>query len=90
LLQPESGDDLQFEKAGLLEIADVVAVHKADLPGAESTAAQVRSMLDLARESKTPVLKVSSKARQGIAELWRAIASLPLRRQRDRRNTDLR
>ena len=80
LLQPESGDDLQFEKAGLLEVADVVAVHKADLPGAEFTAAQVRSMLDLARESKTPVLQVSSKARQGVAELWQAIQSLPLRR----------
>jgi putative protein kinase ArgK-like GTPase of G3E family len=58
----------------------VVAVHKADLPGAEFTAAQVRSMLDLARESKTPVLQVSSKARQGVAELWQAIQSLPLRR----------
>ena len=81
LLQPESGDDLQFEKAGLLEVADVVAVHKADLPGAEFTAAQVRSMLDLARESKTPVLQVSSKARQGVAELWQAIQSLPLRRR---------
>ena len=80
LLQPESGDDLQFEKAGVLEVADVVAVHKADLPGAESTAEQVRSMLDLARESRTPVLRVSSKARQGIPELWQAIQSLPLRR----------
>ena len=80
LLQPESGDDLQWEKAGVLEVADVVAVHKADLPGAESTAEQVRSMLNLARDSRTPVLRVSSKARQGVAELWQAIQSLPLRR----------
>lgn len=80
LLQPESGDDLQWEKAGVLEVADIVVVHKADLPGAEATAAQVRSMLDLTRQSKAPVLRVSSKGRQGIAELWQAIQSLPLRR----------
>src|SRR5262249_27176482 len=35
LLQPETGDDLQWEKAGLLEVADVVVIHKADLPGAD-------------------------------------------------------
>ena len=35
LLQPETGDDIQWEKAGLLEVADVIAIHKADLPQAE-------------------------------------------------------
>ena len=33
LLQPETGDDLQWEKAGLLEVADLVVIHKADMPG---------------------------------------------------------
>src|SRR5205814_7567785 len=47
LLQPESGDDLQWEKAGVLEVADLVVVHKADLPGAEQTAAQVKGALAL-------------------------------------------
>ena len=47
LLQPESGDDVQWEKAGILECADIVVVHKADLPSADQTAAQVRSALDL-------------------------------------------
>ena len=37
LLQPETGDDLQWEKAGLLEVADVVVVHKADLPGSATS-----------------------------------------------------
>ena len=32
LLQPETGDDLQWEKAGVLEVADVIVIHKADLP----------------------------------------------------------
>ena len=82
LLQPESGDDVQWEKAGILECADVVAVHKADLPSAEQTAAQVRMALDLSPANKVPVLQVSTKANQGHAELWQAIAELPLRNVR--------
>jgi LAO/AO transport system ATPase len=79
LLQPETGDDIQWEKAGVLEVADIIVVHKADLPGAESAAAQVRAALDLADESAVPVLKVSSRSGDGIAALWEAIAKLPLR-----------
>lgn len=80
LLQPESGDDLQFEKAGVFEVADVIAVHKADLPGAEQTAAQVRAALDVCKPSAVPVLQVSSKARRGIEELWDVLTAGPLRR----------
>ncbi len=47
LLQPETGDDLQWEKAGVLEVADVIVIHKADLPGADQVAAQVRACIDL-------------------------------------------
>jgi LAO/AO transport system ATPase len=81
LLQPESGDDLQWEKAGILELADVIVVHKADLPGAEQTAAQVRAMLDLAPGNSVPVLLVSSQRNQGHAELWKVLQALPLRRR---------
>jgi LAO/AO transport system ATPase len=73
LLQPETGDDLQWEKAGVLEVADIIVVQKADLPRAEQVAAQVRSTLDLAGTSHTPVLLVSAKAGTGIDELWQAI-----------------
>src|SRR4051794_8512072 len=41
LIQPYTGDELQWEKAGVLEIADAIVVHKADLSGAEQTAAQL-------------------------------------------------
>ncbi len=34
VLQPQTGDELQWEKAGILEIADIVVVNKSDLPGA--------------------------------------------------------
>jgi len=80
LLQPESGDELQWEKAGLLEVADVVVIHKADLPGAESALAQVKSILGLSSHLP-PVVMVSAKRGTGVEELWRAITACPLRRQ---------
>ena len=79
LLQPETGDDLQWEKAGILEVADVVAVHKADLPGADNAAAQVRAILDLAGGSSVPVVKVSTKTGEGVVALWDAIAKMSAR-----------
>jgi LAO/AO transport system kinase len=42
---PEMGDEVQAIKAGLLEVADIVAVNKGDRPGAQRTAAQLRAML---------------------------------------------
>jgi hypothetical protein len=48
LVQPETGDELQWEKAGLLDIADIVVVHKADLPSsAERVESQLRELLNL-------------------------------------------
>jgi LAO/AO transport system ATPase len=83
LLQPESGDELQWEKAGLLEVADVVVIHKADLPGAESALAQVNAILGLSMH-QPPVVPVSAKRGTGMEELWRAITACPLRRQAGR------
>ena len=42
---PEMGDEIQAIKAGLLEVADIIAVNKGDLPGSHRTAAQLRAML---------------------------------------------
>ena len=80
LLQPETGDDLQWEKAGLLEVADVIAIHKADLPGAERVEAQVLATLALGAGTVVPVLRVSSRSGSGLDELWQTIAARPLRR----------
>lgn len=82
LLQPESGDDLQWEKAGILEVADVVVVHKADLPGAEQTEAQIKSMLALGAHSDVPVLRVSSKDAESVRRLWTTLQILPRRNDR--------
>jgi LAO/AO transport system ATPase len=75
LLQPEAGDDLQWEKAGLLEVADVVAINKADLPQAELIEAQVRNMLGLSSAPAIPVVRVSARTGAGIDSLWQAVAS---------------
>src|SRR5215471_10817212 len=83
LLQPETGDDLQWEKAGVLEVADVVVIHKADLPGADQAAAQVRAALSLSGAREVPVVRVSSRTGEGVAELWQAVLACPPRRHAD-------
>jgi LAO/AO transport system ATPase len=77
LVQPESGDELQWEKAGLLEVADIVVIHKADLGGAERMEAQVKELLGLPGCRKVTVLRASSAKQDGLAELWSAIQAVP-------------
>jgi LAO/AO transport system ATPase len=77
LVQPESGDELQWEKAGLLEVADVVVVHKADLAGAEKTEGQVKELLSLPGSREIAVLRVSSRNGQGFDKLWAAVVAAP-------------
>jgi LAO/AO transport system ATPase/phenylacetic acid degradation protein PaaD len=75
---PGLGDDVQALKAGTLEIADVLAVSKGDLPLAEQTAREMREMLTLRRAArpdawKPRVLIVSAIARTGLDELMLAL-----------------
>jgi len=81
LLQPETGDELQWEKAGLLEVADIVVIHKGDLPSARETETQVRDVLALSEGKSAKVLRVSSKSGQGVEPLWQAIKTLGERGQ---------
>jgi LAO/AO transport system ATPase len=88
LLQPEAGDDIQWEKAGLLEIADIVVIHKADLPGAERVEIQVRSMLNLSDGRDVPILRVSAARSTGLDELYSLLVRQPSR-ERPARTADL-
>jgi LAO/AO transport system kinase len=76
LVQPEAGDELQWEKAGVLEIADIVAVNKADLPSGEQAEAQLRAMLHLPGCRAVPVVRVSGRANEGVEQLWAAVESV--------------
>jgi LAO/AO transport system kinase len=63
ILNPGAGDAVQAAKAGLLEVADIVAVNKADREGADQT------VRDLRAETKAPILKLVAAEGKGIAEL---------------------
>ena len=67
LLNPGAGDAVQAAKAGLLEVADIVVVNKADRDGADQT------VRDLRAETKAPILKLVAAQGEGIPELVEAI-----------------
>jgi LAO/AO transport system kinase len=67
VLNPGAGDAVQAAKAGLLEVADIVVVNKADREGADQT------VRDLRAETKAPILKLIAARGDGIAELAEAI-----------------
>jgi LAO/AO transport system kinase len=72
---PGLGDDIQAIKAGVLEIADVLVVNKADRPGADETARDLAQMLSLAKDRpwKTPIVRTSAQTGDGIPQLVEAI-----------------
>ncbi|PEG59244.1 methylmalonyl Co-A mutase-associated GTPase MeaB [Mycolicibacterium boenickei] len=67
ILNPGAGDAVQAAKAGLLEVADLVVVNKADREGADQTARDLRA------EASVPVLKLVAAQGDGLAELVEAI-----------------
>lgn len=72
VLVPEAGDDVQTMKAGLMEIADVFVVNKADRPGADVFANNLKQML-LPGARHTKVLQTTASANVGIDALYAAI-----------------
>lgn len=101
VLTPGAGDAIQTIKAGIMEIADVFAVNKCDLPGADKVVAEVQIMLDQQcrhGEWRPPVVPVSCLTGQGVTDLVQAIEDhrqhlnendllLPRRRERTRTET---
>lgn len=76
---PGLGDDVQAIKAGIFEIGDLFVVNKADRPGADRTAAELRSMLDMEedpRKRDMPVMLVCAAQNQGVDELCRKMDEL--------------
>src|SRR5436190_2303771 len=75
VVSPGWGDAIQVAKAGILEIADVFVVNKADKEGADEAVRDLRNMLSMGRklEWKPPIVKTSTVSGDGIDELWDAI-----------------
>lgn len=67
---PGLGDDIQAMKSGILDIADILVVNKADLTGADKTYQQLKSAVALSSvKADTPVLRTIATKGEGIAEL---------------------
>ena len=75
ILCPESGDAIQTMKAGLLEIADILVVNKADNPGSDNAVRDLRAMLQLREPSwwNIPVVATQAVNGLGIDELHKQI-----------------
>ena len=73
---PEAGDEIQTMKAGLMEIADIFVVNKADRPGADLFVKNLRKMLAPAFSNHTEevlILKTIADTGEGVPELFTAI-----------------
>jgi len=76
VLVPESGDAIQAMKAGLLEVADIFVINKADRPGAQRLASEVRTMLNMAESRpwwRPPILLTQAYTGEGLDELLESI-----------------
>ena len=75
VVNPRWGDGVQAAKAGLLEVADVFVVNKADRPGSRDTVRDLEGMLELAgaMDWSPPVVCTTATSGDGVAELWDAI-----------------
>jgi LAO/AO transport system kinase len=75
VLVPGLGDEVQALKAGIMEIADVFVVNKADREGAERLVAEIQAMLSLgSREGRTPaIVKTVASEGKGVDELLEAV-----------------
>lgn len=77
VVNPGWGDAVQANKAGLMEIADVFVVNKADRPGAEQTMHELESMMDLTDTGpwRPPVVRAVASVGEGADELWEAVTA---------------
>lgn len=76
VLNPGWGDEVQANKAGLMEIADIFVVNKADRDGAKKTRREVEAMLNRIDTGswRPPVLETVATTEAGAAELWQSIS----------------
>ncbi len=81
VVNPGWGDAVQANKAGLLEVADVFVINKADRPGATDTRRDLELMLDLSHVSgqedaagyRPPILMTTATDGTGVHQLWDAV-----------------
>ncbi len=83
VVNPGWGDSVQTSKAGLMEVADVFVINKADRPGVDDTRRDLEQMLELAAETaapanagwRVPIVATVASTGAGTPELWAAVAA---------------
>jgi LAO/AO transport system kinase len=83
VLVPGMGDDVQAIKAGIMEIADIFVINKADHPGAERVESEIQGVLSLGHRADgwtPPIVRTVATEGTGIDELLTSIRSYPCRR----------
>ena len=75
VLVPESGGSIQAMKAGIMEIADILVINKADRPGAEELEEEILQIMEMKPpcDYRVPILRVSAKKGEGIDALYDAL-----------------
>jgi LAO/AO transport system kinase len=77
VVNPGWGDSVQANKAGLMEIADVFVINKADRPGVDETRRDLEQMLELSDLPgdawRPPIVATVASTGEGVAELWQAV-----------------
>lgn len=75
-MMPGTGDYVQTMKAGIMEIADIFAVNKADLPGVDLVCMEIEKVLDMAGKNsawRPLVIQTCATQGKGLKELWEAV-----------------
>ena len=81
VVNPGWGDSVQAAKAGLMEVADLFVINKADRPGVDDTRRDLQQMLDLTSETagretdrwQVPILPAVATTGEGVAAVWEAV-----------------
>lgn len=77
VVNPGWGDSVQANKAGLMEVADVFVINKADRDGADDTRRDLEQMLDLAGAGsgswRPPIVSTVATSSTGVADVWAAV-----------------
>ena len=73
VLVPGLGDEVQALKAGIMEIADVFVVNKADREGVDRVVAEIQSMLSMAHGRRPEIVQTVATSGQGVEELLAAV-----------------
>jgi len=89
---PEAGDEIQTMKSGIMEIADIFVVNKADRPGADQFVMNLKQMLApvfSSQEDEVPVIKTIATSGTGVDELKRAILAKMEKTKNNKRKINL-